>query len=92
MHANDVKFDTDFQVNTLYAAAKVEAKKEAERTGKKLRNFASALAGDYNDGEDCVVELSADDASQGQTNRQDQGDQNGEAKSDGAGDPSSYWA
>jgi hypothetical protein len=95
MRAHNIQFDQDFQVNPLYAAARVEAKKEAERTRKKLRNFASALAGENNDGEDCVVELSEDDASQGQTNRQNQGgqkEQNGEAKSDSAGDPSSYWA
>jgi hypothetical protein len=95
MHAHNIQFDPTFQVNPLYAAARVEAKKEAERTRKKLRNFASALEGECNDGEDCVLELSEDDASQGQTSRQNQGDQEeqiGEANSESAGDPASYWA
>lgn len=95
MHAHNIKFDPEFQVNPLCAAARVEARKEAERTRKKLRNFASALTGECNEGEDCVVELSEDDASQGQTNPQNQGDQkdqDGEAKSDSADNPASYWA
>lgn len=95
MRAHNIQFDPDFHVNPLYAAARVEARKEAERNRKKLRNFASALTGEYNEGEDCVVELSEDDASQGQTSGQNQGDQkeqNGEPKSDSADNPSSYWA
>jgi len=95
MHAHNIQFDPIFQVNALYAAARAEAKKEAERTRKKLRNFASALAGEYNDGEDCVVKLSEDYASQGQTNQQNQGgqkEQKEEANSQGTGNPASYWA
>ena len=69
----NIQFDPNIQMNALYAAARAEAKREAERTRKKLRNFASALAGEYSDGTDCVVKLSGDDAAQGQANRQNQG-------------------
>jgi hypothetical protein len=73
MHVRNIQFDPNIQMNALYAAARAEAKREAERTRKKLRNFASALAGEYSDGTDCVVKLSRDDAAQGQANRQNQG-------------------
>jgi hypothetical protein len=42
------------------AAAKTEAKKEAERTRRKLLNAESALVGEY---DDCVVRLSGDGGS-----------------------------
>jgi hypothetical protein len=95
MHARNIQFDPNIQMSALYAAARAEAKREAERTRKKLRSFASALAGEYNDGEDCVIRLSGDDDSQEQGNRQSQGDQkeqNLEANSESGGNPASYWA
>jgi hypothetical protein len=95
MHVRNTQFDPNIQMNALYAAAKAEAKREAERTRKKLRNFASALSGEYSEGTDFVVNLSGDDTPQGQANRQnpsDQRKQNEEAKSESVGNPASYWA
>jgi hypothetical protein len=95
MHARNIQFDPNIQTSALYAAARAEAKREAERTRKKLRSFASALAGEYNDGEDCVVRLRGDDGSQEQANRQshcDQEEQNLEANSESVSSPASYWA
>jgi hypothetical protein len=45
----------------LYAAEKAAAKKETERTRKKLSDFASALAGEA--GEACVLGVGKDDDS-----------------------------
>jgi hypothetical protein len=95
MHVHDNRFDPNSQMAALYAATRAEAKKEAERTRKKLRSFASVLAGEYNDGADPVVKLSGDDMPQGQANRQNQDGrkkQNEQAKSERVGNPVSYWA
>ena len=73
----------------------IEVCLEAERTRKKLRNFASALAGEYSDEAYCFVKQSGDDAAQGQANRQnrsDQKEQSEEAESESVGNPASYWA
>ena len=95
MHGRNIQFDPNIQMYALYAAARAEAKREAERTRKKLRNFASALAGEYSDEAYCFVKQSGDDAAQGQANRQnrsDQKEQSEEAESESVGNPASYWA
>jgi hypothetical protein len=46
------------QMYAMQAAAKTEATREADRTRRKLLNAASALAGEHDDGVDCVVRLS----------------------------------
>ena len=81
------------QMNALYAAARAEAKREAERTRKKLRTFASAMTGEFGDGADCAVQLSGDDASQGQAKNQCEKEKpSEEAGSESAGNSGSYWA
>lgn len=95
MHGRNIQFDPNFQLNALYAAARAEAKKEAERTRKKLRSFASVLACEFGDEADCVARMSGDDAPQRQANRQNQEDeknQNEQAKSESVGNSASYWA
>lgn len=93
MHPRNIQFDPNLQMNALYAAARAEAKKEAERTRKKLRTFASALAGELGDGADCVVQLTGDDASQGQPKNQGSKEKPSEdAGSESAGNSGSYWA
>jgi hypothetical protein len=64
VHANQP--NPNIQLNSLYAAEKAEAKRETERTRKKLMEFASVLAG-----EACIVKLGAHDESQEQA-KQDQ--------------------
>jgi hypothetical protein len=95
MHPRRIQFDPNAELNALYAAARAEAKKEAERTRKKLRTFAMALASEYSDEGACVVSLAGDDSPQHQPNRQSQDDgkqQSDAAKSESAGTSSSYWA
>ncbi len=64
IHGN--QFDANLQVLALAEAANAEEKKEAERTRERLRKAASAQAGELDDAADCVVQLSGNDASQGQ--------------------------
>jgi hypothetical protein len=93
MHVHGNQFDPMFQSNLLYAAEKAEAKKEAERTRRKLLNAASALAGEYEDA--AVVSLSGDDASEEQARRQNgqsDGGQEDEVKDPGLDGPFSDWA
>lgn len=91
MHIHGNQLDANSQVLALAAAAKAEEKRQAEQTRDGLRKAASALAGEA--GEDCVVRLSGDDASQEQASQQDQGEQKPEeqAAEDG-GEIFSDWA
>jgi hypothetical protein len=75
MHIHGNQFDPNIQLNALDAAAKAEAKQQAEETRKKLISAASALAG----GADCVVELSGDGAPEEQADGEDRRNQ-GDAK------------
>ena len=91
MHIHANQFDPNIQLSALYAT---EAKKEAERTRKKLLDSASSLAAEA----DCVVELSGDDPSQQQADSQDKQNHGGqkkqseEASSENAEGPFSDWA
>jgi hypothetical protein len=81
VHGNQV--DSNFELNALYAAAKTEAKLEAERARKRL--MGSALAGEYDDASDCVVSLSGEGAPGEEAQQQegrDEGGGDGEAKAD----------
>jgi hypothetical protein len=64
MHIHANQTNPNIQLNPLYAAEKAEAKRETERTRKKLMEFASVLAGEA--GEACVVKLAAREESQEQ--------------------------
>jgi hypothetical protein len=71
MHVHANQANPNIQLNTLYAAEKAEAKRETERTRKKLMEFASALAGESGDA--CVVRLGAREESREQAKQQNQG-------------------
>ena len=73
MHVHANQTNPNIQLNNLYAAEKAEAKRESERTRKKLMEFASVLAGEA--GEACVVKLGAHDESQEQA-KQDRRNEN----------------
>jgi hypothetical protein len=98
MHVHGNQFDPNIQMNAVYAAARAEAKRAADRTRKSLLNAPSALAGEYDYEADCVVSLSGDDTSRGNANQgsaQYQGSQrnpNGQPDSGRGNDPLSYWA
>jgi len=96
MHVHASQTNPNIQLNTLYAAEKAEAKRETERTRKKLMEFASALSGEA--GEACVVKLGAHDGSEEQAKQNQPGEnrsrkKRGEEASSGAGEASiSDWA
>jgi len=63
------------QMYALHAAAKIEAKREAERTRRKLTDAASSLGGED---DDCVVQLSRDGEREEHTSGQGGDAQDGE--------------
>jgi hypothetical protein len=73
MHIHANQTNPNVQLNALYAAEKAEAKRETERTRKKLIKFASVLAGEC--GEPCVMKLGAHEEPQVQA-KQDQRNRN----------------
>jgi hypothetical protein len=60
VHANQI--NANAQLDALYAAEKAAAKREAERTRKKLSEFASKLSAELG----FAVTLAPDEHSQGQ--------------------------
>ncbi len=72
MHVHANQPNPNIQLNTLYAAEKAEAKRETERTRKKLMEFASVLSGEA--GEACVVKLGARDGSEEQEKQNQPGE------------------
>jgi hypothetical protein len=69
VHANQV--NPNAQLDALYAAERAAAKRAAERTRKKLLEFASELAGEADSGA-CVVRLGTREESQESPRRQEQ--------------------
>jgi hypothetical protein len=97
MHVHPSPINPNAQLDALYAAEKAAGKREAERTRKKLLESASALAGEADSGEDCVVKLGTREESQeqpGQQNQQNLGGrkQKGPADAQGADHSVSDWA
>jgi hypothetical protein len=94
LHIHGNQFDPNIQLNALDAAAKAEAKQQAEETRKKLLSAASALAGEA----DCVVKLSGDGASEenndggGRRNQDSEKKQGEQADSVSGEEPFSDWA
>jgi hypothetical protein len=78
MHVHANQANPNIQLNNLYAAEKAAAKRETERTRKKLIEFASVLAGEA--GEACVVKLGAHDESQEQPTQDRQNENQGGKK------------
>jgi hypothetical protein len=75
MHVHASQISPNIQMDALYATERAAAKREAERTRKKLREFASELAGEADLGAACIVRLGAREESQEQTQQQNQGSQ-----------------
>ncbi len=61
MHIHLNQINSNMQLDSLYAAEKAAAKKEVERTRRKLLESASKLAGQTESEEDWVVKLGAHD-------------------------------
>jgi hypothetical protein len=96
MHIHANQTNPNLQLDALYAAEKASAKREVEKTRRKLLEFASQLAGEAGLGEDCVVRLEAKQESQEkpkQRNTQNQASQNEERSfSKDTGSTVSDWA
>ncbi len=61
MHVHASQINPNARLDALYSAEKAAAKKETERTRKKLSEFASALAGEA--GEPCLVRVGTNEES-----------------------------
>ncbi|MGA8111911.1 MAG: hypothetical protein WBD46_14080 [Acidobacteriaceae bacterium] len=79
MHVHGPQFNPNYQLNAIYAAARAEARREAERTRKKLLSAASSLAAEA--GEDCIVSLKSRDGGEEEASQQGQHGHNGEPQS-----------
>jgi hypothetical protein len=92
VHGNQI--DPNADLNGLYAAAKTEAKLEAERTRKKL--LIAGMAGESDDA-DCVVSLSGEGAPGNEASQQEakgEGEEKANKKDDAEDGekPFSGWA
>ncbi len=72
VRANPINLNA--QLDAAYSAQKAAAKREAERTRKKLLEFASELAGESETGEACAVRREAGEEDRGDKERQNQQD------------------
>lgn len=71
MHVHSNPTNLNAQIDAMYSAQKIAAKQEAERTRKKLTEFASKLAGEAAS-EDFIVKLEECDDSEKKKPRQDE--------------------
>ena len=72
MHIRPSQVNPNIQLDAMYAAEKVAAKQEAERTRKKLMEVASKLAGQSESGEALIVEIGAREESREESSQQEQ--------------------
>jgi hypothetical protein len=93
IHANQLNLNAQ-----MYAlsAAKAEAKEAAERTRKKLVDFASELRGEVDGETDCVMRLSRDGEPPDHSNQREGegelGDEMQNKQADEEDNPFSGWA
>jgi hypothetical protein len=69
MHIHPNQINPNTQLDALYAADKAAAKREVERTRRKLLEFASEIAGEADSEEDCIVQLGAREEGRKQQNQ-----------------------
>lgn len=72
MHIHPNQINPSMQLDSLYAAGKAAAKREVERTRKRLLECAPELAGEADSEEDCIVELGASEEGQQRQSQQNQ--------------------
>lgn len=95
MHIHPNQLNANIQLDALCAAEKADAKREIERTRRKLLEYASELAGEAASGEDCIVQLGAQEEGQRRQNQQPQASrkkQEGPGDSEDADNSISDWA
>ncbi|MFZ0319377.1 MAG: hypothetical protein WAL56_09650 [Candidatus Sulfotelmatobacter sp.] len=83
MHIHPNQINPNTELDALYAAGKAAAKREAERTRRKLQEFAAKIAGENVSGEDCIVQLGPDEdrKQQNRPDRRKSGNTKRESKS-----------
>jgi hypothetical protein len=74
VHIRPSLVNSNLQLEAMYAAEKAAAKREVERTRKKLMDFASKLAGETESGEASIVEIGAREESREGSSQQEQQD------------------
>ncbi len=74
MHIRPSQVNPNIQLDAMYAAEKAAAKQEAERTRKKLMEFASKLTGESESGEASIVEIEAREESREESSQQERQD------------------
>jgi len=74
MHVRPNQLNPNAQLDAIYAAERAAAKRAAEGTRKKLFESASAVAGDADSEEDCVVRLGSREESREHAKEQNQRD------------------
>jgi hypothetical protein len=89
VHQNQV--NPNAQLDAMYAAQKAAAKREAERTRKRLVDFASELAGQA-DEEACVVQFGPHEETREDARERRPDRKRSKESSDGAEDSISDWA
>ncbi len=72
MHIRPNQVNPNTQLDMVNAAERAAAKREVERTRKKLLEGASKLLGEAASGEACVVRVGQREESQAETKQQDQ--------------------
>ncbi len=85
MHVHSSQINPNAQLDAMYSAQKAAAKQEAERTRKKLAEFASRLAGEAAS-EDFIVKLDESNDSDKNKDRQDEQNSAEEFKQPAAAD------
>ena len=85
MHIHSNQINPNMQLESLYAAEKASAKREVERTRKKLLESAAKLAGQAESQEDCIVKLGAQGEKQQSQSRQKQSRRKESSKLAGSG-------
>jgi len=85
MHVHSNQTNPNAQLDAMYSAQKAGAKQEAERTRKKLTDFASKLAGEAAS-QDYIVKLEECDDSEKKKDSQDEPKSAEQLKQDAAAD------
>jgi hypothetical protein len=96
MHIHASQLNLNAELYAAQSAARTEARMAAELTRKKLRDFASALAGEADEDDYCVLALEARGEQQGHSNQQSRQDEPSENERheqlDSLDDAFSGWA
>lgn len=93
MHMHGIQSNLIYELDSLNAAARAEAKKAAERTRAELRRMAASSVEGFDGEDDFVVSLAGrEDPQRQQNGRNQKGDQRQEQRQGGADESFSGYA